>query len=151
MRFRPGLPRSKHFNPIRDLTTCHMSWFQAYEFACISRTSLCHCANTIIYKCSFSPRPLGIGIDSQTLLSPVLKVPRMELLSSLLWWELRLNYPVMVLMYDCRFTDTSAPLPPRPLVTSAPSHLGPNHFGPRHLGPSHFGPNVTSAPSHLGP
>ena len=50
-----------------------------------------------------------------------------------------------------RFTDTSAPLPPRPLVTSAPSHLGPNHFGPRHLGPSHVGPTVTSAPSHLGP
>ena len=50
-----------------------------------------------------------------------------------------------------RFTDTSAPLPPRPLVTSAPSHLGPNHLGPRHLGPSHFGPIVTSAPSHLGP
>ena len=49
------------------------------------------------------------------------------------------------------FTDTSAPLPPRPLVTSAPSHLGPNHLGPRHLGPSHFGPTVTSAPSHLGP
>ena len=46
-----------------------------------------------------------------------------------------------------RFTDTSAPLPPRPLVTSAPSHLGPNHLGPRHLGPSHFGPTVTSAPS----
>ena len=50
-----------------------------------------------------------------------------------------------------RFTDTSAPLPPRPLVTSAPSHLGPNHLGPRHLGPSHFGPTVASAPSHLGP
>ena len=50
-----------------------------------------------------------------------------------------------------RFTDTSAPLPPRPPVTSAPSHIGPNHFGPRHLGPSHFGPTVTSAPSHMGP
>ena len=24
-----------------------------------------------------------------------------------------------------RYSDTSAPLPPRPLVTSAPSHLGP--------------------------
>ena len=48
------------------------------------------------------------------------------------------------------------PLPPRPGVTSAPSHLGPNHLGPRHLGPSHFGPShfgpiVTSAPSHMGP
>ena len=50
-----------------------------------------------------------------------------------------------------RFTDTSAPLPPRPLVTSAPSRLGPNHLGPRHLGPSHFGSTVISAPSHLGP
>ena len=50
-----------------------------------------------------------------------------------------------------RFTDTSAPLPRRPLVTSAPSHLGPNHLGPGHLGPSHFDPMsprplVTRAP-----
>ena len=45
-------------------------------------------ANTDIYKCSFrpppTPRPLGIGMRFQTLLSPLLKVPRMVLLSSLL-------------------------------------------------------------------
>ena len=34
---------------------------------------------------AFSPRPLGIGIHFQTILSPLLKVPRMVLLSSLLW------------------------------------------------------------------
>ena len=38
-------------------------------------------ANTDIYKCSFSPRPLGIGMHFQTLISPLLKVPRIELLS----------------------------------------------------------------------
>ena len=41
-------------------------------------------ANTDIYKSSFSPRPLGIGMHFQTLLSPLLKVP-MLLLSPLLW------------------------------------------------------------------
>ena len=34
---------------------------------------------------AFSPRPLGTGMHFQTLLSPLLKVPRMVLLSSLLW------------------------------------------------------------------
>ena len=48
-------------------------------------------ANTDIYKDSFSPRPLGIGKHFQTLLSPLLKVPRMVLLSSLLWSELGTN------------------------------------------------------------
>ena len=42
-------------------------------------------ANTDNYKCIFSPRPLGIGMHFQTLLSPLLKVKRMVLLSSLLW------------------------------------------------------------------
>ena len=42
-------------------------------------------ANTDIYQCSVSPRPLGIGMHFQTLLSPLLKVPRRVLLSSLLW------------------------------------------------------------------
>ena len=44
-------------------------------------------ANTDIYKCSFPPppRPLGTGMHFQTLLSPLLKVTRMVLLSSLLW------------------------------------------------------------------
>ena len=53
-------------------------------------------ANTNIYKCSSPPpptRPLGIGMHFQTLLSPLLKVPRMVLLSSLLWWELGTNLP----------------------------------------------------------
>ena len=38
-------------------------------------------------------RPLGIGMHFQTLLFPLLKVPRMVLLSSLLWWELGTNLP----------------------------------------------------------
>ena len=38
-----------------------------------------------IANTDFSPRPLGIGMQFQTLLSPLLKVPRMALLSSLLW------------------------------------------------------------------
>ena len=45
-------------------------------------------ANPDIYKCSFFPRPLGTGMHFQTLLSPLLKVSKMVLLSSLLWWEL---------------------------------------------------------------
>ena len=40
-----------------------------------------------------SPRPLGIGMYFQTLLPHLLKLPRMELLSSLLWWELGTNLP----------------------------------------------------------
>ena len=50
-------------------------------------------ANTDIYKCGFSPRPLGTGMHFQTLLFPLLKVPRMVLLSSLLWWELGTSLP----------------------------------------------------------
>ena len=42
-------------------------------------------ANTDIYKCTFLPRPLWIGMHFQTLLSLLLKVPEMVLLSSLLW------------------------------------------------------------------
>ena len=42
----------------------------------------------IFISVAFSPKPLGIGIHFQTLLSPLLKVPRMVLLSSLLWWVL---------------------------------------------------------------
>ena len=43
-------------------------------------------ANTDIYKCSSPPpRPLGTGMHFQTLLSPMLKVPRVVLLSSLPW------------------------------------------------------------------
>ena len=38
-------------------------------------------------------RPLGIGMHFQSLLSPLLKVPRMELLNSLLWCELGTNLP----------------------------------------------------------
>ena len=57
-------------------------------------------ANTNIYKCSISPRPLRIGMHFQTLLSPLLKVPRMVLLSSLLWLELGTNLPSMVLVND---------------------------------------------------
>ena len=52
-------------------------------------------ANTDIYKCSFPPRPLGIGMHFQTLLTPLLKVPRMVLLSTLVSL-------VLVLVNDCR-------------------------------------------------
>ena len=38
----------------------------------------------IFISVAFSPRPLRTGIYFQTLLSPLLKVPRMVLLSSLL-------------------------------------------------------------------
>ena len=41
----------------------------------------------------FSPRPLGFGMHFQSLLSPLLKMPRMVLLSSLLCWELGTNLP----------------------------------------------------------
>ena len=53
-------------------------------------------ANIDIYTCSPPPtphRPLGIGMHFQTLLSPLLKVPMMVLLSSLLWWELGTSLP----------------------------------------------------------
>ena len=47
----------------------------------------------IFISVAFSTRPLGIRIHFQTLLSPLLKVPRMVLLSSLLWWELGTSLP----------------------------------------------------------
>ena len=46
-----------------------------------------------------------------------------------------------------RNSDTSAPLPPRPLVTSAPSHLGPTTIS----APVWKKSLVRSAPSYLGP
>ena len=42
-------------------------------------------ANTDIYKCSFFPQTIRDWNHFQTILSPLLKVPRMVLLSSLLW------------------------------------------------------------------
>ena len=49
---------------------------------------------TLTFICiAFPPRPLGIVIHFQTLLSPLMKVPRMMLLSSLLWWELGTSLP----------------------------------------------------------
>ena len=39
----------------------------------------------IFISVAFPPRQLGVGMHFQTLLSPLLKVPRMVLLSSLLW------------------------------------------------------------------
>ena len=55
-------------------------------------------ANTDIYECSFPPlppppRPLRIRMHPQTLLSPLLKVQRMELITLLLWWELGTSLP----------------------------------------------------------
>ena len=50
-------------------------------------------ANTNIHKCSFFPQTIRDWNHFQTLLSPLLKVLRMVLLSSLLWWELGTNLP----------------------------------------------------------
>ena len=47
----------------------------------------------IFISVTFSSRPLGTGIHFQTLLSPLLKVPRMVLLSSLNWSELGTSLP----------------------------------------------------------
>ena len=47
----------------------------------------------IFISVAFPPRPLGTGRHFQTLLSPLLKVPRMVLLRSLLWWELGTSFP----------------------------------------------------------
>ena len=47
----------------------------------------------IFVSVAFSPRLFGIGIHCLTLLSPLLKVRRMVLLSSLLWWELGTSLP----------------------------------------------------------
>ena len=51
-------------------------------------------ANTDIFKCNIFPIPLWTGMHFQALFSPLLKVPRMVLLSSLLWWELGTSLPV---------------------------------------------------------
>ena len=50
-------------------------------------------ANTDMYKCSFFSQTIRDWMHFQTLLSPLLKVPRMVLLSSLLWWELGTSLP----------------------------------------------------------
>ena len=50
-------------------------------------------ANTDIYKCSLFSQTIRDWMHFQTLLSPLLKVPRMVLLSSLLWWELGTSLP----------------------------------------------------------
>ena len=48
----------------------------------------------IFISVAFPPRLLGIGMHFQTTrLPPLLKVPRMELLSSHLWWELGTHLP----------------------------------------------------------
>ena len=47
----------------------------------------------IFISVAFSPIQLGNGMHLQTLLSPLLKVPRIVMLSSLLWWELGTNLP----------------------------------------------------------
>ena len=53
-------------------------------------------------------------------------------------------------MREERNSDTSAPLPPRPLVTSAPSHLGPTTTSAP-VWKKSLVRSVRSAPSHLGP
>ena len=47
--------------------------------------------NTDVYKGSFFPRLSGIGMPSPILWSHLLKMQRIVLLSSLLWWELGTN------------------------------------------------------------
>ena len=61
-------------NPL--VRRCRNDHFMAYQVPI---------ANTDIYKCSFSPQTIRDWNAFQTLLSPLLKVPRMVLLSSLLW------------------------------------------------------------------
>ena len=48
-------------------------------------------ANTDVYKGSFFPRLSGIGMPSPILWSHLLKMQRIVLLSSLLWWKLGTN------------------------------------------------------------
>ena len=48
-------------------------------------------ANTDVYKVASSPRLSGIGMPSPILWSHLLKMQRIVLLSSLLWWELGTN------------------------------------------------------------
>ena len=48
-------------------------------------------ANTDVYKGSFLPRLSGTGMSSPILWSHLLKVQRIVLLNSLLWWELGTN------------------------------------------------------------
>ena len=60
-------------------------------------------ASTFI-KASSSPRLLGIGMPSLILWFPLLKLQKIVLLSSLLWWELGTDFPrSQVLMSDCHF------------------------------------------------
>ena len=69
--------------------------------ACVDNYLICmHCFETNIcsffgheVSVAFSPRPLGTGMHFQTLLSPLLKVPRIVLISSRLWWELGTSLP----------------------------------------------------------
>ena len=49
-------------------------------------------ANTHVYKGSFFPRLSGIGMSCSILWSHLLKMQRIVLLSSLLWWELWTNF-----------------------------------------------------------
>ena len=54
-------------------------------------------------KVASSPRLSGIGMPSPILWSHPLKMQRIVLLSSLLWWELGTNSLSQVLVSDCRF------------------------------------------------
>ena len=50
-------------------------------------------ANTDIYKCSFFPQTIRDWNSSPILWSHLLKLQRIVLLNSLLWWELGTNFP----------------------------------------------------------
>ena len=51
-------------------------------------------ANTDVYKCSFFPQTLsGIGMSAPIVWSHLLKLQRIVLLNSLLWWELGTYFP----------------------------------------------------------
>ena len=50
-------------------------------------------ANTDVYKCNFFPQTIRDGMSSPILWSHLLKLQRIVLLNSLLWWELGTNFP----------------------------------------------------------
>ena len=50
-------------------------------------------ANTVVYKCNFFPQTIRDGMSSPILWSHLLKLQRIVLLNSLLWWELGTNFP----------------------------------------------------------
>ena len=71
-------------------------------------------------KVASSPRLSGIGMPSPILWSHPLKMQRIVLLSSLLWWELGTNSQVLV--SDCRFSVSPVNYRDRENSINEPSH-----------------------------